>query len=261
MTETTLTVAGGIEISCLNRAEAEFMDREVPSYFAEGVRLDPGAVVIDAGANIGVFSMHVAQRTGGQVRILAFEPLPAVFAVLEQNAARLPPGVLRPFPHGLSAAEGEADFTYFPLMTVLSSSHRGAGAAATERGRVTELMLATAPELQAMPRFLVEAFVGQWMGRTEVHRARLRPLSAVIAEERLERIDLLKIDVEGAELEVLEGIAGPDWPKIAQVVVEVETYAERAPKVRALLESKGLAVPPGEQLPAGDFGLVFGFRT
>jgi hypothetical protein len=44
----------------------------------------------------------------------------------------------------------------------------------------------------------------------------LRTLSDVIAEHRIERIDLLKVDVEKSELDVLEGIRAEDWPKISR---------------------------------------------
>ena len=42
-------------------------------------------------------------------------------------------------------------------------------------------------------------------------------VSALISEHSLERVDLLKIDVEGAELDVLRGIDQKDWPTIRQV--------------------------------------------
>jgi hypothetical protein len=81
----------------------------------------------------------------------------------------------------------------------------------------------------------------------------------VLAEERIEAVDLLKIDVEGAELDVLAGIAGADWPRIRQLVVEVESFAERAAPITAILEEHGFVVTPAQDTVqrAGDFGLVF----
>ena len=49
---------------------------------------------------------------------------------------------------------------------------------------------------------------------------RLRRLSDVMKEQGVERIDLLKIDVERAEEEVLGGIEDEDWEKIDQIVME-----------------------------------------
>ncbi len=61
---------------------------------------------------------------------------------------------------------------------------------------------------------------------------RLRTLSEVIESEGVTRIDLLKVDVEGAEAAVLDGCAEKDWPRIRQVVVEVHDAdgTARAPR-------------------------------
>ena len=49
-------------------------------------------------------------------------------------------------------------------------------------------------------------------------RCALCTLSEVMAQQCLERVDLLKIDVEGAELDVLRGVQPADWPRIQQVL-------------------------------------------
>ena len=67
---------------------------------------------------------------------------------------------------------------------------------------------------------------------------RLRTLSDVIAEERVERIDLLKINVEKSEWDVLQGIREEDWSRIRQIVLEVDVQ-EHLPLITALLERHG----------------------
>jgi hypothetical protein len=68
----------------------------------------------------------------------------------------------------------------------------------------------------------------------------IRTLSQVIREQGVERIDLLKVDVEGGEYDVLAGIEAEHWEKIAQVVAEAhEADLER---VKALLARHGFAV-------------------
>ena len=49
--------------------------------------LEPGDVAIDAGANIGCLTMAMARKVGGQGCIHAFEPRPALFALLQANLA------------------------------------------------------------------------------------------------------------------------------------------------------------------------------
>ena len=49
--------------------------------------IDSGDTVIDAGANVGYMTVLAATAAGRGGRVLAFEPHPELFAVLQQNAA------------------------------------------------------------------------------------------------------------------------------------------------------------------------------
>ncbi|MFJ1823233.1 FkbM family methyltransferase, partial [Streptomyces sp. NPDC088178] len=66
----------------------------------------------------------------------------------------------------------------------------------------------------------VEALVAKDFELTE-RRCRLRALSDVIEETGVERIDLLKIDVQRAELDVLRGVDERHWSLIQQISMEV----------------------------------------
>ena len=52
--------------------------------------------------------------------------------------------------------------------------------------------------------------------KSDKQRCAMTTVSALMAEHSLEGIDFLKIDVEGAELDVLHGIRPEDWPRIHQ---------------------------------------------
>jgi hypothetical protein len=49
----------------------------------------------------------------------------------------------------------------------------------------------------------------------------VRTLSGVIREHGVQRIDLLKIDVEGAETDVLAGLEEYHWPLVRQMAMEI----------------------------------------
>jgi acyl carrier protein len=70
-------------------------------------------------------------------------------------------------------------------------------------------------------------------------------LSDVLRREAIDRVGLLKIDVQRAELGVLAGIDDGDWPRIDQVVVEVHDRVGdevgRVGRVVSLLERHGLS--------------------
>jgi amino acid adenylation domain-containing protein len=81
--------------------------------------------------------------------------------------------------------------------------------------------------------------------RTET--CRLRRLSDVMREEGVERIDLLKVDVQRSEMDVLHGIDEADWSKIGQVVMEVHDRPGnedegRLQAIAEFLEQRGFAV-------------------
>ncbi|MCA9700495.1 MAG: Holliday junction resolvase RuvX, partial [Myxococcales bacterium] len=70
----------------------------------------------------------------------------------------------------------------------------------------------------------------------------IKRVVALIAEEGVERIDLIKVDVQKAEWEVLRGIADGDWPKIQQVAAEVHDIDGRVAQIVSFLDARGFAV-------------------
>ncbi len=78
-------------------------------------------------------------------------------------------------------------------------------------------------------------------GETQV-TVRLIPLAAIwdaivppSVEPAVYSVGLLKIDVEGSELDVLHSVAPSCWPQVRQVVVEVMDDADRVARVTGLL--------------------------
>ena len=76
--------------------------------------------------------------------------------------------------------------------------------------------------------------------RTE--RCEIRTLSDIIASEGLHIIHLLKVDVEGSELRVFQGVEDRHWPLVQQIVAEVVVVTDRVASISSLLSSKGFRV-------------------
>lgn len=260
-----------INLHSVNPWEASFLRAEVGGYFAHGVECAPGATVLDVGANIGVFSATVYERLDGDARIYAFEPLPPLYATLERNAREFFDGRLTALPYGLASSDDELDFSYFPAATIFSSSLRNQGNVETERRRVTASIVemihqgGLGPVLRRVPAPVLRLLVGRKlrvMREFETHRVRVMPLSAVLDEQGIDRIDLLKVDVEGAELDVLGGIEERHWPLVRQAVVEVEHWRQSRDTVCEVFLAHGFRVN-AEQNPvqeAADIGMVFAVR-
>src|SRR5262249_61634232 len=88
-----------------------------------GPRVRPGSSAVDVAAGSGLSSLravHPAPGAGG----LAFEPAAPVFRALRRNAEIH--GGIRPFQLALGKERGQAEITYYPHLTLMSSLHADA---------------------------------------------------------------------------------------------------------------------------------------
>ena len=129
----------------------------------------PGDCVLDIGANVGDWTLAMASRVGDRGRVLAFEPVPYLAETVRKTARinRMP--WVEVLPVALSASDGTAEFS-------VERANSGGSRLGRQSGDFTH---------------------------TTVVTARLDTLVATRPD--LERIDLVKIDVEGAEADVLLG--------------------------------------------------------
>ncbi len=203
------------------------------TYFRHGVDVRDGDCVVDIGANVGMFSLAVAQRARN-LRQLAFEPMPRVFDLLRLNT-ELHKLDIEHVQAGIADRERTASFRFYPNLSLISGGFADAGDRAAVAAYLKDQDGAgESPEL--LNELLDERL------ETEQVEVQLQPLSQVMRERQIERIDLLKIDVQKSELEVLQGIEAADWPKIQQVVIEVHDLDGRLSAIHGLLEGHGFEV-------------------
>jgi FkbM family methyltransferase len=132
-------------------------------------RLSAGDVFVDAGANIGVFTVSAARTVGARGRVLAVEPSPAVFPYLEQNIR------LNQLENVLACRLALSDQAHDGVpFYAAPASHFGMGA--------------LAPQFDAEPCLV-----------------NTRPLDDVVADAGLPFVRVLKVDVEGHEIAVFRG--------------------------------------------------------
>lgn len=163
-------------------------------YFQAGVRnrfgrtvrhlarfIPPEGVILDIGANHGKFAKNFARLASGSCRVYCFEPLEYNWTILERIVRPLEN--VRVFRFALAEDAGETD-----LFVPVRPTHRllpGSAHMGVESAR--------------------EHF-GTWTS-SEIRRQRIRSerLDDVMEREGIERVDFMKIDVEGAETLVLRG--------------------------------------------------------
>jgi FkbM family methyltransferase len=160
--------------------------------------LQQGDTAFDVGAHLGYFTLIMASTVGSQGRVFSFEPDPAIMGALQRNVER-----------NASSFPGRV----VPVEAAVAGK---AGRAVFARGWRTTRGKITKEEGD----FDVEAFT----------------LSD--AAQRFGRPALMKIDVEGAELDVLEG--GLDLLKAAKPVLLIEAHSSRLEQdCKTLLETLG----------------------
>ena len=169
--------------------------------------LQPGMTVFDVGANIGVYSLVSAKRVGATGAVHCFEPTPTTFAQLKNNVAL----------NGLSCV-------------------RVNQLAVCDRSGVSMLHLYRQDGMNSLAR---QDWVGPPMGEVQVPTI---SLDEYVRENRIPRVDLLKMDVEGAELAVLQGarelLTGASPPVVVCEFADRTTraFGYRADDIRAFLE-------------------------
>jgi len=239
------TLPNGMNVAYQSKAELRQFYEDIfekRTYLQHGIALAHGATVFDVGANIGLFSVFVDHHFPGS-RIFAFEPAPPLFALLEENTAWCT-GEVRLFDCGLGARPGEAELTFYPHSSGMSSFHPDPG---QERAALRTLMYnelaqgraeasARAEVLRHQEDLLDQRFVSESWVRP------VRTLHEIVAEHGVDRVDLLKVDVEKSEAEVLEGLGEGDWPKIRQAVVEVHDLGDRLREMAERFRAQGFTV-------------------
>ena len=230
-----LECSSGLVFEYLAKDEAVFLYQEIfqdRTYFQHGIQICDDSTVLDVGANIGLFSLCCA-REAKRVRVLAFEPISSTFKVLRRNLAHLPMVQIRQEALGSKAiknvpfstfAEAPGECTRWPgerqgqrskLLAAAQESdwarrvfqeqpHVAVGLGAAETTGATKATKAT--EATVTSEASAEATVARVESVESVERCSVTTLSSVLRREQVDAIDLLKVDVEGDELEVRAGV-------------------------------------------------------
>lgn len=234
-------LSDGTRVFCLRSQEALVLDSHVEGYLQHGIDIEEGDIIFDVGANIGIFGARAFQRFKN-LRVFAFEPIPDIHKVLSANAQRFGGKAYHALNCGLSDKAGELNFTYYPNAPALSTAHGSDWEKnPNEFKEAVAGSLRTAPMWYArfIPRFLSGFIARRLRANSQEVRCPLRTISEIIDEHQLPRIDLLKIDCEGAELAVLQGIRAEHWTNIRKAVIEVHDIDGRLETIQNLLKQHG----------------------
>ena len=272
----------GFDFHYLIEPEMQFIYQEIFSqncYSHKLISYGNNETVIDIGGNIGLFLLFLCQQaeTG---RVFSYEPIPDIFRVHQQNVELLQkkfPWDFQPRNCGVSHCVGEATFTYLPQCTARSSIYKeGSPADDTEEGRIREKRFTlqcfqhmpdrwTSKLLLWLPNFIRERITRNVMklhAQSQEIKCQLTTISQIIEDEQLETIDLLKVDAEGSEWDILQGVEAMDWPKIRQLAVELHPGpGDSTNRVPRLLLEHGYQIEVEQNPFFTDNPIVFASRS
>jgi FkbM family methyltransferase len=184
----------------------------------------PGDVVLDVGAHIGSFTIKAAREAGPTGGVVSFEPSAENFSLLSRNVEANSCANIR-------------------LYKVAVGSQPGTAQLQLHRRRGTNSLY---PHPTSEP-------IG-------VEEVAVRTIDSVADELNLKRVDFMKIDVEGAELEVLKGakkVLSEYHPSIA-----METH-EFGPSEEEITEFLGILGYATKRVPyqTRQLGLLYARRS
>jgi len=213
------------------KEEAELLFREIfidQQYLKNGIVINQGDCIFDVGANIGLFPLFLNQFAKS-LKFYSFEPIKPIFEVLRENIGLHSIQNISLFNYGLSLKNNpETSFTFYPNSPCISTIK-------------PEENLDFKDILKYVLKDISQEQI-EYLTQTSKVMGELKTLSFVINELDIQRIDLLKIDVEGAEYDVLQGIEEKDWNKIQQIVIEVKNIEGRLEQINKMLKIYGFDI-------------------
>jgi FkbM family methyltransferase len=166
---------------------------------------------VDVGANVGLYSLFVASRTGSRGRVLALEPQPGILERLRFNVQANPGYRIEIVPCAVGGHDGEVE---------LAIDDRDRGGTMVVRDRAD-----------------------QEIGSQTIIRVRCRPLAAILAEAKITAIDAMKIDIEGSEDLALLPFLRDAAPELLPHLILMEDQPWRwSSDLRGPLQERGYTV-------------------
>ncbi len=167
------------------------------------------SVILDLGANIGVFTIY-ATTTASNVVVFAYEPLQDYYNLMQEN---------------LELNQRSQSVTCFNLAVAGDSTNRTLFVKGTD--------------------FFFPTLVGENSNNQESVEVKCTTLAHILETNNIDRVDILKMDCEGAEYEILYPTADRYFERIKEIRMEYHNLDQdqrRLERLKEFLTGKGYTV-------------------
>ena len=229
-------------INCISILEAQMLEMHVSGYFTNNITIQNGDTIVDVGANIGLFGHRLSEQYKN-LTIIDLEPIKYIFEVLKENVKLSKNNNYKIFPYGLSNKNEFKKIIYYPNGTAMSTFNPEIWENNNQLLLAFKGTMEYAPKIWWWAKFIPRYFYPiaiYWLKKgSENIVCELKTLSYIIEKNSLKEINLLKIDCEGNELKVLEGVGNKHWKLIKQIIIEVHDIDDRYKKISSILTKEG----------------------
>ncbi len=189
----------------------------------------PNMTVLDIGGHIGYYARACAPLVGDGGKVISFEPHPTTVQTLRANVARLKNVIVAQV--AVSDQEGTAELFDYLMMSASGSLHYDES--------LRDLQKSQAGKGDIAPRLAQDMPIATFSVRTV-------KIDDYLAELSINRVDVIKMDIEGAEMSALRGMTNT---------------IQNSPQLRLIMEynPQALSASGLDPVSAVDEVLAFGF--
>lgn len=206
-----LLFRNGVRLNAPDTLDLAFLFHETwvrRTYAPPGFEINPGDVVIDVGANIGVFAIYAA-TAAPDVKVYAYEPFPGNLVWLRRNIEESKLANVRVYDQAVTGATEERTLHVNPA------------------------------------RWIVHSLVREEGESSHDITVKCVSLDQILEVETSGRCDLLKLDCEGSEYEILMSCRPETLRRVKRIVGEYHEGAQikgTGDELRSFLESNSFRI-------------------
>ncbi len=244
-------LTNNMKVTTNNTFEADMLADEIFHHhiYQNGkIAYQDNDVILDIGGNIGLFVLYATSQADG-LTIYSCEPIPDLHQLLTINTQEIGNATIERLQTGVGDQAGTRTFRYMPRFPCASTAYPDDSKEKVEadiaftldsftqlRSPFLRGLLACTP---APLRRLIAKASREYHNKAIDVDCPMTTISDLIDRFDIQTVAMLKMDIEGGEVDALRGVRSEHWARIKQVCVETHFGDELFNGVWKILSDNG----------------------